>query len=222
MLTFLSSFLVPTVSISHTTLRICLNTGKFHQKKAQQAATPELPYCAWKLVYCQQSSHSTWQWSMCPAEKLGRGAWGSFQTALDSSREHPMVARAADRVWAAALPSVTGLSTDSSKLAGSHPHSTYCISADSHSVQDNQGTKSPLRFKIQYQTQSILLSKLHHYHLGAQERRWQEILLGPKHLRTWEKSINHIKVSHQTSSPLTGMWANKLFQGQFPNVVATT
>lgn len=29
-----------------------------------------------------------------------------FKTALDSSREHPLVARAADRVWAPALPSV--------------------------------------------------------------------------------------------------------------------
>lgn len=46
-----------------------------------------------------------------------------IQTVLDSSSEHPLVARTADRVWAAALPSVTDLSANSSKLAGSHPHS---------------------------------------------------------------------------------------------------
>lgn len=61
MLTFLSSFLAPIASITHTTLRICLNTGKCHKKKKkrQQTATPELPYCTWKLDYCQPSSHGT-------------------------------------------------------------------------------------------------------------------------------------------------------------------
>lgn len=80
---------------------------------------------------------------------------------------------------------------------------SYCISAYSHFMQVTT-------CKNTYQTQSILLTKLRYCHLGAQEGRQQEFMLGPKHIRTWERSIDQMKASHQTSSPPTHTWANKL------------
>lgn len=126
MLTLLSSFLTPIASITHTTLRICLNTGKFHQKKKKATNCNTgvfLLHLEIGLLPAQQSWNKKIEKVYC-RKTVGRVTRESFQTAPDSSREYPLVARAADRVWAAALPSVTDLSANSSKLAGSQPHST--------------------------------------------------------------------------------------------------
>lgn len=45
---------------------------------------------------------------------------------------------------------------------------------------------------------------------GSSGRRQQELMLGPKQVRTCEKSTDQMKASHQTSSPPTCTWPNKL------------
>lgn len=78
---------------------------------------------------------------------LGTETQSSFQTVLDSSSEHPLVARIADRVWAAALPSVTDLSATPANWQEAILTLSYCISAYCHFTQVNQGTELPLHVK---------------------------------------------------------------------------
>lgn len=133
---------------------------------------------------------------------LGTETQGSFQAVLDSSSEHPLVARTADRVWAAALSSVTDLSANSSKLAGSHSHSVllYFSIQSPHASQQGHRTASTCKNTLSDPKHFADKAAL----LGAQEGRQQGFLLGPKCFRARQKSVGHTKAPHQTSSPPTG------------------